>query len=47
MREKDYVVIIGSANIDVVGYLYELLNYADLNLGKIKFTFGGVGRNIV
>ena len=24
MREKDYVVIIGSANIDVAGYSHEL-----------------------
>lgn len=46
MREKDYVVIIGSANIDVAGYSYESLNYADSNPGKIKFTPGGVGRNI-
>lgn len=28
MREKDYVVIIGSANIDVAGYSHESLNYA-------------------
>lgn len=47
MCEKDYVVIIGLVNIDVVGYLYELLNYVDLNSGKIKFMFGGVGCNIV
>ncbi len=38
MREKDYVVIIGSANIDVAGYSHESLNYADSNPGKIKFT---------
>lgn len=25
MREKDYVVIIGSANIDVAGYSHESL----------------------
>ncbi len=36
MREKDYVVIIGSANIDVAGYSHESLNYADSNPGKIK-----------
>ncbi len=46
MREKDYVVIIGSANIDVAGYSHESLNYADSNPGKIKFTPGGIGRNI-
>lgn len=36
MREKDYVVIIGSANIDVAGYSHESLNYADSNPCKIK-----------
>lgn len=46
MREKDYIVIIGSANIDVAGYSHQSLNYADSNPGKIKFTPGGVGRNI-
>ena len=40
MREKDYVVIIGSANIDVAGYSHESLNYADSNPGIIKFTPG-------
>ncbi len=34
MREKDYVVIIGSANIDVAGYSHESLNYADSNQVK-------------
>lgn len=38
MREKDYIVIIGSANIDVAGYSHQSLNYADSNPGKIKFT---------
>ncbi|EFI5632849.1 pseudouridine kinase [Escherichia coli] len=46
MREKDYIVIIGSANIDVAGYSHHPLNYADSNPEKIKFTPGGVGRNI-
>ena len=31
MREKDYIVIIGSANIDVAGYSHQPLNYADSN----------------
>ncbi len=47
MREKDYVVIIGSANIDVAGYSHESLNYADSNPCKNKnLRPGGVGRNI-
>ncbi|MEX3019984.1 pseudouridine kinase [Kluyvera sp. STS39-E] len=46
MCKKEYVVTIGSANIDVAGYSHASLNYADSNPGKIKFTPGGVGRNI-
>ncbi|MGK9172370.1 pseudouridine kinase [Yokenella regensburgei] len=46
MRKKDYIVTVGSANMDVAGYSHGVLNYADSNPGKIKFTPGGVGRNI-
>ncbi len=46
MQKKDYIVTIGSANMDVAGYSHGLLNYADSNPGRIKFTPGGVGRNI-
>ena len=46
MREKEYIITIGSANMDVAGYSHASLNYADSNPGKIKFTPGGVGRNI-
>lgn len=46
MRDKKYIVTIGSANMDVAGYSHASLNYADSNPGKIKFTPGGVGRNI-
>jgi pseudouridine kinase len=43
MRKKDYIITIGSANMDVAGYSHGVLNYADSNPGKIKFTPGGVG----
>ncbi|MEO3991062.1 pseudouridine kinase [Pseudocitrobacter cyperus] len=46
MLEENYIVTIGSANMDVAGYSHGQLNYADSNPGKIKFTPGGVGRNI-
>lgn len=46
MREKEYIITVGSANMDVAGYSHASLNYADSNPGKIKFTPGGVGRNI-
>lgn len=31
MREKEYIVTIGSANMDVAGYSHASLNYADSN----------------
>lgn len=46
MRKKEYIVTIGSANMDVAGYSHDSLNYADSNPGRIKFSPGGVGRNI-
>ncbi|ALR77410.1 pseudouridine kinase [[Enterobacter] lignolyticus] len=46
MPENKYIVTIGSANMDVAGYSHASLNYADSNPGKIKYTPGGVGRNI-
>ena len=33
MREKEYIVTIGSANMDVAGYSHASLNYADSNPG--------------
>lgn len=47
MREKDYIVIIGSANIDVAGYSHHPLNYADSNPGKIKFTVAWEGISLI
>jgi pseudouridine kinase len=29
MRKKDYIITIGSANMDVAGYSHGVLNYAD------------------
>jgi pseudouridine kinase len=44
MRGKEYIVTIGSANMDV-GYSHASLNYADSN-PENKIYPGGVGRNI-
>lgn len=46
MGKENIIVVIGSMNIDIAGYSLASLNYADSNPGKIKFTPGGVGRNI-
>lgn len=44
--ENDYVLVIGSACIDIHGFTQEKLLYEDSNPGFIKVSCGGVGRNI-
>ncbi len=46
LKEKDYVTVIGGANIDLIGFPVGKLNLYDSNPGKIKISLGGVGRNI-
>ena len=43
---KDYVCVVGGANIDISGTTFSYLNYHDSNPGKINTSLGGVGRNI-
>ncbi|MDW7667367.1 MAG: PfkB family carbohydrate kinase [Bacillota bacterium] len=43
---NDYVVVIGGVNIDIVGYPYSKLIPQDSNIGGVKLSLGGVGRNI-
>ena len=43
---KDYAVVIGGVNIDIVGYPYSKLIPQDSNIGGVKLSLGGVGRNI-
>lgn len=43
---KEYVCIIGGANIDITGTSYAILNPKDSNPGKTTLSLGGVGRNI-
>ncbi|MCQ2567490.1 MAG: carbohydrate kinase family protein [Mogibacterium sp.] len=46
MDHKDYILVIGAANIDIGGTPYKPLISGDSNPGIIKMSFGGVGRNI-
>ena len=46
MKNNDYVVVIGAANIDIGGTPYKPLIPGDSNPGVIKMSYGGVGRNI-
>lgn len=40
------ISIIGGINIDIEGAPFEKLKYHDSNPGKIRLSYGGVGRNI-
>lgn len=46
LKDKDYVTVIGGANIDIIGFPTEKLKMEDSNPGKVKISLGGVGRNI-
>ncbi len=46
LKDRDYVTVIGGANIDIIGFPKEILNLGDSNPGKVKISLGGVGRNI-
>lgn len=46
MNKEDYVVVIGGANIDILGIPDTVPVFHDSNPGRIKTSLGGVGRNI-
>lgn len=46
VREDDYVCVIGGANIDIQGVPNTGLIPKDSNVGSVKMSLGGVGRNI-
>ncbi|MGB3366887.1 MAG: PfkB family carbohydrate kinase [Acidaminobacteraceae bacterium] len=43
---EDSIVVIGGANMDILGFPTDLLKLHDSNPGKIRMSMGGVGRNI-
>lgn len=43
---KDYVSVIGGANVDIAGYPFQKLRKSDSNPGEVNVSIGGVGRNI-
>lgn len=46
LNKENFVCIIGGTNIDIVGFSNNELKLHDSNPGNIKFSLGGVGRNI-
>lgn len=46
LKSTNFVSIIGGTNVDIVGFSNKSLILHDSNPGNIKFSLGGVGRNI-
>lgn len=46
LNEENFVTVIGGANVDIQGFSQVKLVLKDSNPGKVKFSAGGVGRNI-
>ena len=46
VKENQYATVIGGANIDIQGFPSSKLIYKDSNIGVVKHSLGGVGRNI-
>ena len=46
LNDREYITIIGGANVDIQGFPNENLTLKDSNPGKVKISLGGVGRNI-
>ncbi len=46
VKDNPYVCVIGGSNIDIQGFPQNKLIMKDSNIGKVKISLGGVGRNI-
>lgn len=46
VSEEPYIVVLGGANIDIQGFPSQPLIANDSNIGTVKVSLGGVGRNI-
>ena len=46
MDEHPKVTVIGASNVDITGFTKHELIYKDANIGSMKTSAGGVGRNI-
>lgn len=46
LDQNHYVTVIGSSNVDIQGFSEEKVINSDSNIGKIRLSLGGVGRNV-
>ena len=40
------IAVIGGANVDIGGFVHDALRMRDSNIGTVRLSPGGVGRNI-
>ncbi|MEG1459088.1 MAG: carbohydrate kinase [Acetivibrio sp.] len=46
LQEENYITVVGAVNVDISGTPDQQLMDGDSNPGKMRISFGGVGRNI-
>lgn len=46
VSDEPYVLVIGGSNVDITGFSFQPLIRHDSNVGSVKISLGGVGRNI-
>ncbi len=46
VQDNPYVIVVGGVNMDIHGFPKEKLIPGDSNIGSVKMSLGGVGRNI-
>lgn len=46
VQDNPYVTVVGGVNMDILGFPKNKLISADSNIGSVKMSLGGVGRNI-
>ncbi len=46
VKDSSYITVIGAVNVDILGTSLQPLVGKDSNPGQVRYSFGGVGRNI-
>jgi pseudouridine kinase len=46
LRSEPYALVIGGSNVDITGFPRDRLVLRDSNIGEVRISLGGVGRNI-
>ncbi len=46
MQKQTLITVVGASNVDITGFSKRKLIYQDANIGTMKTSLGGVGRNI-